>query len=128
MPQIISNKIQCLSCGDIIESRHRHDFKSCSCGAVAIDGGYDYQHITGNNWKNLVVTSNDPYKVQRAAFTWKSYGKSGNEYPRYIPLKDLDTPHIFAILDTQIHIKGTWVEKLLNKEILHRQLNGNFHD
>jgi len=33
------NKIQCLHCGDIIESKHRHDFKSCICGKVFVDGG-----------------------------------------------------------------------------------------
>jgi hypothetical protein len=36
------NKIQCAKCKDIIESKHRHDFKFCSCGAVAVDGGKDY--------------------------------------------------------------------------------------
>ena len=42
------NKIKCLKCGDIIESKHRHDFKFCSCGAVAIDGGKDYLKRLGN--------------------------------------------------------------------------------
>jgi hypothetical protein len=31
--------IQCRKCSETIESKHRHDFKYCSCGAVAIDGG-----------------------------------------------------------------------------------------
>ena len=39
---IIHNRIKCNKCGDIIESNHRHDFKWCSCGAVAVDGGHDY--------------------------------------------------------------------------------------
>ena len=39
---IISNKIKCKSCGDIIESNNRHDFKFCSCGQCAVDGGRDY--------------------------------------------------------------------------------------
>jgi len=39
---IIKNQIQCNRCGDIIESTHRHDFKWCSCGTVAVDGGKDY--------------------------------------------------------------------------------------
>lgn len=39
---IIKNCIKCKSCGDIIISTHRHDFKRCSYGRVAVDGGYDY--------------------------------------------------------------------------------------
>ena len=40
--EIISNKIKCKKCGDIIESKSRNDYKRCSCGAVAVDGGKDY--------------------------------------------------------------------------------------
>lgn len=39
---IISNKVKCLLCNDIIESTHRHDFKWCSCKNVAVDGGKSY--------------------------------------------------------------------------------------
>lgn len=39
---IISNKIKCKFCGDIIESTNRHDFKWCSCEKCAVDGGHDY--------------------------------------------------------------------------------------
>ena len=40
--EIISNKIKCKKCGDIIESKSTNDYKRCSCGAVAVDGGKDY--------------------------------------------------------------------------------------
>jgi hypothetical protein len=40
--KIISNKIKCLYCKDIIESVDRHDFKYCSCESVFVDGGKDY--------------------------------------------------------------------------------------
>ena len=33
------NKIKCNYCGDTIVSEHRHDFKFCSCGKVAVDDG-----------------------------------------------------------------------------------------
>ncbi len=36
------NRVRCKRCLDIIESHHRHDFRSCRCGAVAVDGGKDY--------------------------------------------------------------------------------------
>ena len=39
---IIKNQVKCNHCGDIIESKHRHDFTTCSCGCVSVDGGHDY--------------------------------------------------------------------------------------
>lgn len=39
---IVKNCIKCKSCGDVIISTHRHDFKRCSCGRVAVDGRHDY--------------------------------------------------------------------------------------
>ena len=48
MKRIITNKIRCKKCGDIIESKHRHDFVTCKCGAVSVDGGHDYLKRSGN--------------------------------------------------------------------------------
>jgi len=45
--KILSNKAQCRKCGDIIESKHRHDFVWCSCKAIAVDGGLDYLRRVG---------------------------------------------------------------------------------
>ena len=46
--KVIINKIKCNKCGDVIESKHRHDFKFCKCGAVAVDGGHDYLRRCGD--------------------------------------------------------------------------------
>lgn len=53
--KIIKNRIKCKHCGDIIESISVHDFKFCSCGKVAIDGGKYYLKRTGspNDWEEL---------------------------------------------------------------------------
>lgn len=40
--KIYSNKIRCKHCGDVIESKHVHDFRYCSCGKCAVDGGHEY--------------------------------------------------------------------------------------
>ena len=40
--KILSNKIKCNFCGDVIESKHVHDFKTCKCGRVSVDGGHEY--------------------------------------------------------------------------------------
>lgn len=54
--RMIRNAIRCKKCGDVIESKHRHDFKWCKCRSVFVDGGLDYQRIGGNleNYENLV--------------------------------------------------------------------------
>ena len=51
--KIIKNAVKCKICGDVIESVHTHDYKTCSCGAVSVDGGKDYlkRSFPGGNWK-----------------------------------------------------------------------------
>jgi len=44
---LLRNAAQCRKCGDVIESRHRHDFVRCSCGAIFVDGGRDYARAGG---------------------------------------------------------------------------------
>ena len=39
---IIKNAIRCNICGEEIESKHRHDYVTCKCGACSVDGGHDY--------------------------------------------------------------------------------------
>lgn len=45
---IVKNAIRCKCCGDVIESTYKHDYKSCSCGKCAVDGGHDYLRRCGN--------------------------------------------------------------------------------
>ncbi len=40
--KILRNRIKCNKCGDIIESESVHNFVTCKCGAVSIDGGHEY--------------------------------------------------------------------------------------
>lgn len=47
MDRIITNKIKCKKCGDIVESKSVHDYVECSCGAVAVDGGHEYLRRVG---------------------------------------------------------------------------------
>lgn len=54
--QIIRNAAKCKLCGGIAESKHRHDYVSCRCGAIAVDGGLDYLRRTGSEG-NLIDLS-----------------------------------------------------------------------
>lgn len=40
--KLVRNALRCTACGDIIESKHRHDFVTCYCGSWSVDGGLDY--------------------------------------------------------------------------------------
>ena len=42
MRKILKNAIKCKHCGDVIESKLRHDFVWCSCESCFVDGGHDY--------------------------------------------------------------------------------------
>lgn len=49
------NAAECLECGDILRSRNRHDFVTCSCGALSVDGGSWYckrSFEEGAKWKD----------------------------------------------------------------------------
>lgn len=53
--KIIHNRIRCKLCGEIIESKSRHDFVGCKCfresggeKGCAVDGGHDYCRVLGN--------------------------------------------------------------------------------
>lgn len=55
MQKILCNRIKCKKCGDIIESKNRHDFVTCKCGYVAVNSGNSYLRRTGNreDWEEL---------------------------------------------------------------------------
>lgn len=51
-------RIQCKKCGDVIESKHRHDFVWCSCKSIFIDGGNDYVRWGGDP-KDIIIIKDD---------------------------------------------------------------------
>lgn len=129
VPIVLSNKIQCNKCGDIIESFSGHDFKYCSCESVAVDGGknpWGMRRI-GNpeDYIDLSeVTSEEDegwFERVRETFTWGSRGKSGKEPFHRIKLSEMTNEHINAILETQWHIKGTSTEKYMQMELEYRR-------
>ena len=41
-PRIKRNAARCLACLQVVESKHQHDFRTCECGALSVDGGKAY--------------------------------------------------------------------------------------
>lgn len=54
--KVIRNAAQCRLCGDIIESKSRHDFKWCKCRSIFVDGGKDYIRRGGKE-ENIIELS-----------------------------------------------------------------------
>lgn len=92
---LVHNSITCLNCGEVIVSRHRHDFQRCNCpNGTFIDGGLEPFGRFGGKDLNMIkqfqVTSDDDHSLIRTHFERGTYGKNGDEPLRYVPLKDID--------------------------------------
>lgn len=123
MVKIARNRAKCLVCGDVIESKHRHDFVTCSCGNLSVDGGKDYlkRSYKDDRWedksemknalkdlldfrsinvksfaeKNGIASSNMYYMLRNDA----DLGKIGiRKFKRIADGLDLDLIELYAIL------------------------------
>jgi hypothetical protein len=58
---ILSNQVECLKCGDKPFSRHRHDYQTCKCGNVSVDGGMDYTRrcCFSYEWRDISIEWSD---------------------------------------------------------------------
>ncbi len=54
----IVTAVQCPKCKDYIFSRTKHDFRSCSCKSVSVDGGFDYTKL---HWSSDVKREDISY-------------------------------------------------------------------
>ena len=66
--RIIRNAARCNYCGDVIESAYRHDFNTCSCGRVSVDGGHDYLrrcYASPADYTDLSETEYQPLEEDR---------------------------------------------------------------
>jgi hypothetical protein len=73
--------IQCKKCLETIESKHRHDFKYCSCKAVGIDGGISAgNRILGNlsdiEYRSMYYTIVEKKKIWLPQIVIEEYFKS----------------------------------------------------
>lgn len=126
-PIIIRNAIMTPD-GSFLRSFHVHDYvqhqDEITGETYMVDGGNQYLRRSVNSLpaQDFTVTMQDPFSLIRCAFVWKSYGKNF-EHPHgiYIALCDMTVDHIEAILNTQVHIRGTYVEELMIAELQYRK-------
>ena len=63
MNEPLRNRAKCKLCGDILESFHRHDYVTCTCGEIGIDGGMDYFKCNAKDWKNFLRIDNEGNEI-----------------------------------------------------------------
>ena len=52
--------IKCLKCGEILHSKHRHDFQQCHCENESyVDGGDDYMRVGGKDLELIEVVKHE---------------------------------------------------------------------
>lgn len=72
--KLLLNAIRCKSCDQVIVSTHRHDFKSCKCGKVSVDGGLEYTRRAGH--LDLIE--------ERCAYVWDKYSQATDAADKFI--------------------------------------------
>lgn len=124
---ILVNKIQTPD-GTILESKHRHDYVShtdANGEYYMVDGGKDYLKRSINIIPAIDLTIEDDgtHELRRQHLTWgKSYDKDMNRLPEtiYIPIKDMTSDHIQAILDGGWTKNNPFYEELFKEELKFR--------
>ena len=57
--------LKCSNCGDIIWSRAQYDFRECSCGSIAIDGGPNPHKFIGSGYIQMEIKIDKDSSDQR---------------------------------------------------------------
>lgn len=120
--QIVYNAVTCLACHKTLESRYRHDFKSCDCPNRAIvDGGHDYTRYGAEDMSKLIKHTlylTDPHEKLREAVSWGTYGKEGKDPLKHVKIKDMSDAHIQAVI--VYPNVAPWIVEILQNEQVYR--------
>ncbi len=95
----MGERIRCRKCGDILQSKYRHDFKMCRCGSCYIDGGDDYCRVGGDK-KDIEWIDRKENKRKQLRSNWYTEGKFGEKYREI-----LDTNNKYLYSQGRYHTK-----------------------
>ena len=126
--QIILNRVQCKSCGEVLTSYNRHDYKTCGCeNETMVDGGTDYQRYGGLNLDlvdtSLTVYLSEDHMINRSAAHWGNRGKDGRDPLSYKSIADMSNDHISNILKDMTGKIAPWMEDIMMIEMFNRISN-----
>lgn len=89
---LLVDAARCMSCKTVLFSRTRHDYRSCTCGSISVDGGFDYFRYRADQ-QDLIQYLNIqlPKKITKKLLynDWNHYKDryglyKEDEYPSYI--------------------------------------------
>lgn len=122
-PSLIYNAIMTPD-GTVLASRSRHDYKEYTDAngkVYVIDGGLDYCRRSNNGDEvDLTMTDEQPHSVQRDVLTWGTYGKDGKQPLAHVPIREMETEHIEAVLETQPRIYPVY-RSCMERELAERK-------
>ena len=126
MRKLIQNKWQTPD-GTILISKHRHDYVEYTDkngDYYMIDGGNDYvrKSVNKKEMKDLCIYSNGSFETDRFLLWGRNYDKNMKRLPKteFVPIKDLNTDHIWAILLTLPNMNKEY-RRVMEEEILFRE-------
>lgn len=103
MSELLYNAIRTPD-GTVISSNHRHDYQThvdANGKEYMVDGGLDYVRRSAHGDElDICLYEGDSHSLVREVLSWGTYGKNGDQPLTYILLKDMETEHIQACLDT----------------------------
>jgi hypothetical protein len=114
-----------------LKSTHVHDFNGhewigayglkCS---LFVDGGNFYIRRVvsdGVHYEDWSLTESDPIDRVVSRLLWRTFGPKGDQTPKWVPLAECTTAHLRAILETQPHVRGQLVERVIRHLLADRK-------
>ena len=101
-PALVVNRAQCLNCGDVLISKHRHDYVSCCCGSLSLDGGLDYlkrSYINAGDVLELSLYTDSPWEEIRCNVFRGSRGKNGDKPLTWRSLSEIDEEYLKSLVE-----------------------------
>ncbi len=84
LTRIIKNSAKCSKCNQVIESKSRHDYQSCQCGEISVDGGISYLKRSARDFSSLIDLSDIRFYTQHELIveikTCESQSNLGGKY------------------------------------------------
>jgi hypothetical protein len=125
LEQIVLSTATCKLCGEVLISRHRHDYVMCGCdNKTMLDGGTEYQRYGGKVLKHVDLSGTiyltDGFEKCRIAPIWGSYGKDGTDPIKYMSVSEMDTEHLGTVIKEMGDRIEKWRLDLMKQELEQR--------
>lgn len=117
----MKNRAKCKKCESIIESFHRHDYVTCACGEISVDGGQDYYRCRATDWNNFLRVD-DEGNVIVPVIKDKITEQEKEESPVCAPKPTKE--ELMSLLDEQIKSYEKMPSNAVNSSVTHYDLLG----